>query len=128
MEAEQTAPTRRYPRGITIAAYVTWAAVAIEVFRNTGTAPAVGPVPARAVAAALLGLYILGFVIASRPSETDRPLRHQWPLALMLAALFTLLVLFPSGTSPALIVVFAVLAVLALPVRLAIVVLVVANA
>lgn len=126
MEPEQ-APTRRYPRGITIAAYVTWAAVAIEVFRTTRDAAAVGPVSARVAAAVLLGVYIVGFFMASRPAENDRALRDQWPLALMLAALFTLLALIPSGSTPALIVVFAVLAILALPVKQAVVLLVVAN-
>jgi signal transduction histidine kinase len=95
--------------------------------RVSGNTPSVGPVPGRLAAAVLLVVYLVAFVIATRPTPGERQLRDQWPLAVMLIALLALLALVPSGTSPALVVVFAVIAMLALPVTHALVLLVAVN-
>jgi glucose-6-phosphate-specific signal transduction histidine kinase len=126
MDPEQTR-SGRYPRGLTIAAYVTWVAASMEVLQTSGTLPPVGSFPARHVAAVLLLVYLAGFIAASRPTSGERRWRDRWPLVLMLAALFALFMLGPSGTAPALLVVFAVLAVLALSIAQAAVLLIAAN-
>lgn len=118
---------RRYPRGLSVAAYLTWLAISIEVLRVSGNAPSVGPIPGRIAAAVLLVVYLIAFVVATRPVQGERQLRDQWPLAVMLIALLALLALVPSGTAPALVVVFAVLAVLQLPVAHAFVLLIAVN-
>jgi signal transduction histidine kinase len=126
MEPEQPS-RRRYPRGLTIAAYVTLLAVSMEVLRAASTAPVLSAFSARQIAVVLLVAYLVGFILATRPRTRERPLLDQWPLLLMLASMFTLLALVPSGTSPVLIVVFAVVSVLSLSVLQAVVLLIAAN-
>jgi signal transduction histidine kinase len=126
MEPQQTHP-RRYPRGLKIGAYITLLAVSMQVLRAAGIAPILGAFSARQIATVLLVVYLVGFILATRPRSGERTLQDQWPLLLMLTSMFTLLVLVPEGTAPVLMVVFAVVAVLSLSVTQAVVLLVAAN-
>jgi signal transduction histidine kinase len=77
--------------------------------------------------AALLLAFMGGFIVATRRGP-DQSLLTQWPLALMLASAFALISLAPGSAAPVLIVIFAVVVVLELPVAAATVLLVGVNA
>jgi signal transduction histidine kinase len=124
---QDSASARRYSRALDIAAYVTWLAISINVLRTAVNLPAQGSIPAPYAAAALLLIYLVGFIFATRTQSAERRLPDYWPHLLMLAALFALLSLGPIGTAPVLVVVFAVLVILAMSLRQAIVLLIVVN-
>jgi signal transduction histidine kinase len=117
---------RRFPRTLDVAAYVTWAAISIDVFRGAGKLPG-AVAPARALAVALLLIYLAGFILSAKPAPViRRPIDH-WPLLVMLVGVFALLALGPLGTAPVLLVIVAAVAVLQMPTRSAIALLGVAN-
>jgi signal transduction histidine kinase len=127
MESQPSPRPRLYPRGLALGAYVTWLAVAIEVLRRPIPAALTGSVPTRYVIVVLLLVYLGGLIPATRPGRSDVHWWRRWPLALMLAGTFALLPITGPGMAPALLVVFAVVAVLALPLVQAAVVLIAAN-
>jgi signal transduction histidine kinase len=127
MESDSPPHPHRYPRGLAIGAYVTWLAVLIDVLRRQPGAAFVGPVPVRYFIVVMLLAYLGGLVLATRPGRAERPWWTKWPLALMLASTFALLPVAGPGTTPALLVIFAVLAVLALPLVQATVLLIAVN-
>jgi signal transduction histidine kinase len=118
---------RKYSRALDIAAYVTWLAISIDVLRTAVHFAPQGPIPALYAAAAFLLLYVFGFFFATRPRSVERRWPDYWPHLVMLAALFALLSIGPLGTAPVLTVVVAVLAVLTMPLRHAIALLIGVN-
>jgi signal transduction histidine kinase len=118
---------RQFSRALDIAAYLTWLAVSIDVLRTAGTLPARGSIPAQYAAGAFLLSFLVGFIFATRARNVERRLPDYWPHLVMLAALFALLSMGPLGTAPVLVVVFAVLAILTMPLRYAIALLVGVN-
>jgi signal transduction histidine kinase len=118
---------RQYSRALDIAAYLTWLAISIDVLRTAVALPAHGSISAPYAAGVLLLIYLAGFVFATRARNIERRLPDYWPHLVMLASLFALLSIGPLGTAPVLVVVFAVLAVLTMPLRHAIALLVGVN-
>lgn len=114
------APSKRNPLApLNFAAYVTWLAVLLAVWHASGKLPAVEAVPARAIAVALLGVFVVAFSLVERA-----PLAG---LATLLASTFGLLMLGPSDTAPVLLIIVAAVAAVRLPPRTAIALIVCAN-
>ena len=118
---------RDHLSGLDIAAYLTWLAVSLEVLRMRAELRPIGPIPPVVAAAGILLIYLVGFVAGTRPSQPERGAVDQWPIALMFVSAFALLALSPSGTTPALVVVLAVMVVMRLSRVAAIVVMGIAN-
>lgn len=88
------------------AAYLTWGAVALEVWAASVAWAPVAGVPARPIACALLVAFLLIFVLRSSPDDA----RHTWPdpkLLALVAIPVLLLLLGRSGTVPVLLIIVA---------------------
>jgi signal transduction histidine kinase len=118
---------RDHLSGLDIAAYVTWIAVSLDVFRTRAELSPVGPISAVVAAAVLLVLYLVGFIVGTRPPQGERGVLDQWPIALMFVSALALIALGTPGTTPALVVVLAVMVVMRLSIIAAIVVMAAAN-
>lgn len=94
---------------LSIAAYVTWAAVSYAVWQESGTWAAFGGIPARGIATVSLLIFLAATVLLSLPSRTTtvRPGFMSAVLAVQILATFCVLGLGPQSTSPVLLIVVA---------------------
>jgi signal transduction histidine kinase len=118
---------RDHLSGLDIAAYLTWLAVSLDIFRMRAELRPLGPISPVVAAAGLLLIYLVGFIVGTRPSQREPRLADQWPVALMFVSAFALLTLRAPGTAPALVVVLAVMVVMRLSTVAAIIVMAAAN-
>jgi signal transduction histidine kinase len=118
---------RRYVNALDIAGYVTWAGVSMDLLRVSRRFAPLGPIPPREAVAALLSLFLIAFIVTTRPDRRTSSVLDRWPLAVLLASAFALIAMGPSNTSPVLLIIIAVVAVIELSVTAATVLLIAAN-
>jgi len=121
----RTAPHGSHP--LNIAAYVTWAAVALGVWIAMDSQPSVGPVPARLAALLLLAIYLAAFAFHTYREDELGPGCHV-RIALLAASTLALMLLGPSGTAPVLLIILAAVVTYTYPLPAAVAVLVAVNA
>jgi len=102
-----------------IAAYISWAAVFLGVWRGSSELAPVGEIPARSVAVALMVTFLVGFLIVDRTKHAG--------LIVQLVSVFCLLMLGPSDTSPVLLIIIAAVITARYPPRTAAAVIVAEN-
>lgn len=110
------------------AGYLTWATVAFGLWRDAGQWPPVGPLTARTVVGALLGLFLTGFVV--RMARSGQPRAEALSIAslfVMVTAALGLLVFGPQSTTPVLLIVVATVIMAAYPQRIACLLLALVN-
>jgi signal transduction histidine kinase len=83
-----------------IAAYISWVAVFLEVWRDSAMLAPVAGISARAIASGLMLLFLVGFLVVDRTKTGG--------LVIQVLSTFALLMLGPTDTSPALLVISAV--------------------
>ena len=115
----------RYFSGLHLAAYATWAAVALEVLQVAARWGPLGPLPGHTAALLLLLVFLAAFVAGTG----DRPDRRALAsLAAMAASALGLLLLGRSGTAPVLLIILSATLAACLPRRQAIAALAAVNA
>jgi len=101
----------RAPRAIsplTIAAYLTWATVGYALWSDSLQWPPWGPIPARALAAALMALFLLAFIVCvANPESRHRGAVRLTTLALMIGSALTLVAFGPQSATPVLLIIIA---------------------
>jgi len=108
------------PLALNIAAYVTWAAVLLDVWRSSARMEPVGSFAAQPIAIALMVLFLLAFALPNRLRGADLPL--------MIASVFALIWLGRSGSGPVLLIIIAAVAAIRLQPRTTVILMVAMNA
>ncbi|HSN73079.1 MAG TPA: histidine kinase [Steroidobacteraceae bacterium] len=117
---------RRFVAPLDIAAYVTWAAVALDVWQRSAEWPPSSGVDARTVTAGLLLLYIGAFASLRRPQSAAQPHARGVVIVMALIAL-TLLAVGPPSSSPVLLIILVAVAVARWPLPQALALLLIVN-
>jgi signal transduction histidine kinase len=113
----------RAPRAIsplTIAAYLTWATVGYALWSDSLRWPPWGPIPARALAAALMTLFLLAFVVlVAAPESPNKNALKVTTIAVMIGTALGLVAFGPQSATPVLLIVVASVLMASYPARTA---------
>ena len=127
-----SATTRFSVSPLSVAAYITWAAVGYAVWHDAGAWIGLAGIPARAIAAALLLIFLVSNLLLNQFTNAISALHRRGMVAVVLtvqvAATFCLLCMGPQSTSPVLLIIIAAEFMLSLEPRAAWILLVCLNA